>query len=183
MITFYKGTPRVTGSACSLHYSTSVGCFFLELIKQSGWNAKAGPNGSGVFITGKDNPTKHSKMKISTAEACELLNAIDSGGSVKLYHSFGGSSSQLFFGPYEKDPKLSTLNLLKTSAEDKTATGKTSILIGLKAHEVRLVREYLLCGLQEIFKTKPEVKKPVAEKTPEPEPETSPEVVEDAPIF
>lgn len=170
MLQFYKPNAKNNGHACSIYYSTSNECFFLEILKQCGWDGK-----NGKFKDSKSNPAHNLKMKLSTTEAADMLETIDKGSECKFYHDYPGGKYKISgnFVPYstsDNKPAGFSLSLFKADKQDSTPTGKGSFRIGFYFKEARLLKEYILIGLREILIYKP---KETADKPEQEAPKTA----------
>jgi len=153
MINIYKPTPKNSGSACQVWYAHGEKAFFIEILKQHSWNAATR---SGSFKASKDNPQKRVVTKFSTTEVCGILDAIDKNEEFKAYHDAPNSKfkTQVSFKPYVRDGKQIgySLNVNKTNKEDTTPAGKASFLLGFTPAEVRLLKEYIVIGLNDLLR-------------------------------
>ena len=157
MLQFYKPNPRNTGSACSIYYSTSNKCFFLQVLKQDGWNGK-----NGVFGPSRTNPQRSVTLKLSTIEAAGILLTLEKANDKFAgFHKYPGAryTTTITLEPYtaSKEPGAYSLSIFKKDTQDSTAAS-VSFRIGLYAAEARLLREYLVLGLGQILLYRPEDK-------------------------
>lgn len=154
MINIYKPTAKNSGHACQVWYSSGEKAFFIEILKQHSWNAGTR---SGSFKASKDDPKKRVVLKFSLTEVCGILNAIDKNQKFSAYHDAPNSKfkTQISFGPYINqagDQLGFSLQTTKTEKEDTTPNGKTSFVLGLNFDELRLLKEYILIGLNDLLR-------------------------------
>lgn len=182
MLQFYKPNAKITGSACSIYYSVSKGCFFLQLLKQDGWNGK-----NGTFGKSREDVSKSVLLKLSTIEAAGILLTLEKDIPFKGYHQYPGAryATTVNLATYSDATGKAvgySLAVVKKDNQD-TAAPSASFRIGLYFPEARLLREYLCIGLREILLYRPDETKTVEAKaeatateataaTPSTEPET-----------
>lgn len=164
MLQFYKPNAKITGSACSIYYSVSKECFFLQILKQEGWNGK-----NGTFGKSRDDASKSVLLKLSTIEAAGMLLTLEKDIPFKGYHQYPGAryATTVNLAPYSNaagEPVGYSLAVSKKDTQD-TAAPSASFRIGLYFAEARLLREYLCIGLREILLYRPDEAKTVAAKT------------------
>ena len=109
MLQFYKPNPKNTGSACSLYYSTSKECFFLQLLKQDGWNGK-----NGIFANSRKDPLKNVTLKLSALEAAGLLLTLEKAQEkFSGYHQYPGArfATTITLEPYLNAPQPGAYSL------------------------------------------------------------------------
>jgi hypothetical protein len=158
MISFYKPTPKVTGTAMSFYLNKRDNSFFSNLIKQDSWDSG---RKIGSFQKNKKVEGKNVNIKFSQTEIASIIDAIDRNIEITGYH---GSNQvvRFSFGPYV--PKVKTADgewvegteqkgfsfrVTRESKED--STNKASYVIGLTFPESKLLREHLSYLLRESF--------------------------------
>ena len=158
MISFYKPTQKVTGTAMSFYLNKKDNSFFSNLIKQDSWDSS---RKIGSFQKNKNVEGKSINIKWSQLEIASFIDAIDRNSEFTGYH---GSNQvvRFAFGAYApktknqndewvegKVQKGFSFRVTRESKED--STNKTSFVIGLSFPEAKLLREHLSYLLQEAF--------------------------------
>jgi hypothetical protein len=158
MISFYKPTPKVTGTAMSFYLNKRDNSFFSNLIKQDSWDSS---RKIGSFQKNKKVEGKNVNIKFSQTEIASFVDAVDRNSEVSGYH---GSNQvvRFSFGPYfpksktdsgewieGKEQKGFSFRVTRESKED--STNKQSYIIGLTFPEAKLLREHLVYLLNESF--------------------------------
>lgn len=158
MISFYKPTPKVTGTAASFYLNKRDVSFFATLIKQDSWDEV---KKTGSFKNNQGNPSKKVNIKFNQTEIAAIIDSVDRNVSFEGYH---GSNQvvRFTFGPYflkTKNPqgeweqsseqKGFSFRVTRESKEDSSE--KTSFALGLTYAESRLLKEYLKFILKEGF--------------------------------
>ena len=165
MVQFYKPNPRNSGSACSF-YKTRDGAIMFSIIKQASWDES---RKTGSFQKNKTDPKGNVKVKLSLAEAAGILETVDKDVEFKEYHNSQNQSIQIRFAPYvdknTNERKGFSLSVNKTG---KDSQEKLSFIIGLTFKEARLLREYMVYIIHDLFAN------PIKQN---PEPESSGEEV------
>ena len=161
MISFYKPTPRVTGTAMSFYLNKRDNSFFSNLIKQDSWDDS---RKIGSFQKNKKVEGKNVNIKFSQTEIAAIIDAVDRNTEITGYH---GSNQvvRFSFGPYFPKSKTSSgewvesdeqkgfsFRVTRESKED--STNKQSYAIGLTFPESKLLREHLVYLLGESFALK-----------------------------
>jgi hypothetical protein len=158
MISFYKPTPKVTGTAMSFYLNKRDNSFFSNLIKQDSWDDS---RKIGSFQKNKKVQGKNVNIKFSQTEIASIIDAVDRNIEITGYH---GSNQvvRFSFGPYipkTKTPdgewvegtqqKGFSFRVTRESKED--STNKQSYVIGLTFPEAKLLREHLVYLLKAGF--------------------------------
>jgi hypothetical protein len=158
MISFYKPTPKVTGTAMSFYLNKRDNSFFSNLIKQDSWDSG---RKIGSFQKNKKVEGKNVNIKFSQTEIASMIDAIDRNVEISGYH---GSNQvvRFTFGPYVPKHKTDSgewvegteqkgfsFRVTRESKED--STNKASYVIGLTFPESKLLREHLSYLLRESF--------------------------------
>jgi hypothetical protein len=158
MISFYKPTPKVTGTAMSFYLNKRDNSFFSNLIKQDSWDSS---RKIGSFQKNKKVEGKNVNIKFSQTEIAAIVDAVDRNVEVSGYH---GSNQivRFSFGPYKPKRKTQegewvegseqkgfSFRVTRESKED--STNKQSYVIGLTFPESKLLREHLAYLLKESF--------------------------------
>jgi hypothetical protein len=158
MISFYKPTPKVTGTALSFYLNKRDNAFFSELLKQASWDASTR---RANFLSNKKVEGKNVNIKFSQAEIASFIDAMERNVEFTGYH---GSNQvvRFSFGPYipkAKDEqgnwvegtvqKGYSFRVTRESKED--STNKAGFLIGLDYGEALLLKEHLKHLLQQSF--------------------------------
>ena len=158
MISFYKPTPKVTGTALSFYLNKRDNAFFSELLKQASWDASTR---RANFLSNKKVEGKNVNIKFSQAEIASFIDAMERNVEFTGYH---GSNQvvKFSFGPYI--PKIKdeqgnwvegtvqkgySFRVTRESKED--STNKAGFLIGLDYGEALLLKEHLKYLLQKSF--------------------------------
>jgi hypothetical protein len=148
MVQFYKPNPRNSGSACSF-YKTRDGAIMFSIIKQASWDES---RKTGSFQKNKTDPKGNVKVKLSLAEAAGILETVDKDVEFKEYHNSQNQSIQIRFAPYvdknTNERKGFSLSVNKTG---KDSQEKLSFIIGLTFKEARLLREYMVYIIHDLF--------------------------------
>ena len=102
MISFYKPTPKVTGTAMSFYLNKRDNSFFSNLIKQDSWDSS---RKIGSFQKNKKVEGKNVNIKFSQTEIASIIDSVDRNTEISGYH---GSNQvvRFSFGPYT--PKTKT---------------------------------------------------------------------------
>ena len=158
MISFYKPTPKVTGTALSFYLNKRDNAFFSELLKQASWDASTR---RANFLSNKKVEGKNVNIKFSQAEVASFVDAIERNVEFSGYH---GSNQvvRFSFGPYTpkvkdeqgnwsegKVQKGYSFRVTRESKED--STNKASFAVGLDYAEAALLKEHLKYLLQQSF--------------------------------
>ena len=158
MISFYKPTPKVTGTAMSFYLNKKDNSFFSNLIKQDSWDSG---RKIGSFQKNKGVEGKSINIKWNQTEMASFIDAVDRNVEFTGYH---GSNQvvRFAFGAYfpnsknsegewvqGKEQKGFSFRVTRESKED--STNKTSFVIGLTFPEAKLLREHLAYILKESF--------------------------------
>jgi len=158
MISFYKPTPKVTGTAMSFYLNKRDNSFFSNLIKQDSWDSG---RKIGSFQKNKKVEGKNVNIKFSQTEIASFMDTIDRNVEFSGYH---GSNQvvRFTFGPYVPKSKNEqgewiegtvqkgfSFRVTRESKED--STNKSSFVIGLTFSESKLLREHLAYLLRESF--------------------------------
>lgn len=158
MISFYKPTPKVTGTAMSFYLNKRDNSFFSNLIKQDSWDSG---RKIGSFQKNKKVEGKNVNIKFSPTEIAAIVDAVDRNVEITGYH---GSNQivRFAFGPYVPKRKADdgewvegteqkgfSFRVTRESKED--STNKSSYVIGLTFPESKLLREHLVYLLSESF--------------------------------
>ena len=158
MISFYKPTPKVTGTAMSFYLNKRDNSFFSNLIKQDSWDSG---RKIGSFQKNKKVEGKNVNIKFSQTEIASIIDAIDRNIEITGYH---GSNHvvRFAFGPYVPKHKTDSgewvegteqkgfsFRVTRESKED--STNKSTYVIGLTFPEAKLLREHLVYLLSESF--------------------------------
>jgi len=148
MVQFYKPNPRNSGSACSF-YKTRDGAIMFSIIKQASWDDS---KKTGSFQKNKTDPKGNVKVKLSLAEVAGILETVDKDAEFKEYHNSQNQSIQIRFAPYvdknTNERKGFSLSVNKTG---KDSQEKLSFIIGLTFKEARLLREYMVYIIHDLF--------------------------------
>ena len=162
---FYKPNPTSTGTACSFWQNPDG--FWVSLIKQDGWNAKAR---TGSFSKNKKNPQKRVIVKFQDNEICGFIDAINRNAEYSGYHDSQKQIVKFRFKPYLKDGEQVgfSFSLQKEAKED--STDKQSYLMGFYFNEGEQLKLYLQMLIQENFKASEESFKAADEKSTEKSP-------------
>jgi len=158
MISFYKPTPKVTGTAMSFYLNKRDNSFFSNMIKQDSWDSG---RKIGSFQKNKKVEGKNVNIKFSQTEIASIVDAVDRNVEITGYH---GSNQvvRFSFGPYVPKRKTEegewvqgteqkgfSFRVTRESKED--STNKQSYVIGLTFPEAKLLREHLVYLLSESF--------------------------------
>ena len=158
MISFYKPTPKVTGTAMSFYLNKRDNSFFSNLIKQDSWDDG---RKIGSFQKNKKVEGKNVNIKFSQTEIAAIMDSIDRNIEITGYH---GSNQIVRFSFGSYTPKVKSSNgewvegseqkgfsfrVTRESKED--STNKQSYIIGLTFAEAKLLREHLAYLLNESF--------------------------------
>ena len=158
MISFYKPTPKVTGTAMSFYLNERDNSFFSNLIKQDSWDSS---RKIGSFQKNKKVEGKNVNIKFSQTEIASIIDSVDRNTEISGYH---GSNQvvRFSFGPYTPKTKTEegewiegteqkgfSFRVTRESKED--STNKQSYVIGLTFAEGKLLREHLVYLLNESF--------------------------------
>jgi hypothetical protein len=158
MISFYKPTPKVTGTAMSFYLNKRDNSFFSNLIKQDSWDSS---RKIGSFQKNKKVEGKNVNIKFSQTEIASIIDSVDRNTEISGYH---GSNQvvRFSFGPYTPKTKTEegewiegteqkgfSFRVTRESKED--STNKQSYVIGLTFAEGKLLREHLVYLLNESF--------------------------------
>ena len=157
MVSFYKPTPKVTGTAMSFYLNKRDNSFFSNLIKQDSWDSS---RKIGSFQKNKKVEGKNVNIKFSQTEIASIVDSIDRNVEISGYH---GSNQvvRFSFGPYTPKKKVGdewvegseqkgfSFRVTRESKED--STNKQSYVIGLTFPEAKLLREHLVYLLSESF--------------------------------
>ena len=158
MISFYKPTEKVTGTAMSFYLNKRDNSFFSSLIKQDSWDSA---RRIGSFQKNKKVEGKSVNIKFNPTEIASFVDSIDRNIEFAGYH---GSNQvvKFTFGPYVPKQKTSdgewiegtkqkgfSFRVTREAKED--STNRQSYVIGLTFPEAKLLREYLLYLLKESF--------------------------------
>ena len=158
MISFYKPTPKETGTAMSFYLNKRDNSFFSNLIKQDSWDSS---RKIGSFQKNKKVEGKNVNIKFSQTEIASIMDSVDRNTEISGYH---GSNQvvRFSFGPYVPKTKTSSgewtegteqkgfsFRVTRESKED--STNKQSYVIGLTFAEGKLLREHLVYLLNESF--------------------------------
>ena len=158
MISFYKPTPNVTGTAMSFYLTKRDNSFFSSLIKQDSWDSS---RKIGSFQKNKKVEGKNVNIKFSSTEIAAIIDAVDRNIEITGYH---GSNQvvRFAFGPYVPKHKTDSgewvegteqkgfsFRVTRESKED--STNKSTYVIGLTFPEAKLLREHLVYLLSESF--------------------------------
>jgi predicted RNA binding protein YcfA (HicA-like mRNA interferase family) len=156
---FYKPNPTSTGTACSFWQNPDG--FWVSLIKQDGWNAKAR---TGSFSKNKKNPQKRVIVKFQDNEICGFIDAINRNAEYSGYHDSQKQIIKFRFKPYLKDGEQVgySFSVQKEAKED--STDKQSYLMGFYFNEGEQLKLYLQMLIQENFKATDETLKAADEK-------------------
>tara|TARA_Y100001963_G_scaffold26466_1_gene36039 strand:- start:1514 stop:2122 length:609 start_codon:yes stop_codon:yes gene_type:complete len=163
MISFYKPTERVTGTALSFYLNKNDKnakdgfSFWGELLKQASWdNSKR----QGDFRANKKVSGKNINIKFSQTEIASFIDAMERNTEFTGYH---GSNQvvRFSFGPYipkkqvkgewveGKEQKGFSFRVTREDKED--STNKASFVIALNYGEAVLLKTYLRHALKESF--------------------------------
>ena len=158
MISFYKPTEKVTGTAMSFYLNKKDNSFFTNLIKQDSWDAS---RKIGSFQKNKNVEGKSINIKWSALEVASFIDAIDRNDEFSGYH---GSNQvvRFTFGRYIPKSKDSSGNWVEgkvqkgfsfrvTRESKEDSTNKSSFVIGLSFAEAKLLREHLAYLLETSF--------------------------------
>ena len=185
MISFYKPTPKVTGTAMSFYLNKRDNSFFSNLIKQDSWDSG---RKIGSFQKNKKVEGKNVNIKFSPTEIAAIIDAVDRNVEVTGYH---GSNQvvRFAFGPYNPKHKTDSgewvegteqkgfsFRVTRESKED--STNKQSYVIGLTFPESKLLREHLVYLLKESFRITDETMEKTFKKYQQKQQEDTPVVVE-----
>jgi len=186
MLDIYKPTAKITGTGCSFKTSARERAIYCSLLKQASWDEKTQRAG---FLINKQSPEKSVTIKFNVTEAAAFLEYLDRNRPLQLFHKTSNQSLVITLGPYMS--KAEPTKQLGHSFQVHKTVGNTkvSFAIGLNFIEARLLREFLIASIQEIFKyrinerdsyfaSQEKNKKPVSEspkKQERPVPETEPE--------
>lgn len=178
MIQIYKPNKNNTGHACSFQFSQKHDCVYLEILKQVSWD---GNNGS--FGANRKKPGFCLNVKINKTEIAAILNTLERKVPAKLFHSFDKSTTTVNFGPWMNNEVQQGYSLAISNKEEGV---ECKFLMGLSMDEGRLLREYLLYALRQLFfladkAYENSVKAKAAEPAPEPAPTPAPAPVEPEP--
>lgn len=150
MISFYKPNSKNTGTACSFSVNSKDGNVWSSLIKQSSWNEGTK---TGSFSDNKDNPQKSARIKFSQTEVAGLLETLDKNIEFSAYHSSDKQVTKIKFAPYIKDDKQVGFSYSVQKENKDNIENKQSYLIGFYFSEARLLKEFLLYSLRDIFES------------------------------
>lgn len=155
MLHIYHPNKSIKGFACSFWISNRDNSLFATLIKQSGWDNE---NQNGLFKGSMNDPSKKVNIKLSSIEACAILDCIDKNIPFTTFHSNDESPKSISFTPWMTS---------KTNEENETQTqrgysfsitvgrkedpSKNSFYIGLSFAEARLIREFIVFSLHQSF--------------------------------
>jgi len=185
MISFYKPTPKVTGTAMSFYLNKRDNSFFSNLIKQDSWDSA---RKIGSFQKNKKVEGKNVNIKFSPTEIAAIIDAVDRNVEITGYH---GSNQvvRFAFGPYKPKSKTAggewvegteqkgfSFRVTREAKED--STNKQSYVIGLTFPESKLLREHLVYLLGESFRITDEVMEKSFKKYQQKQQEDVPAVVE-----
>lgn len=141
MISFYKGTKQITGSAGQLWYSTSERGVFVEMLKQHGWDQSKGPNGVGTFKESKLDPKKRILMKLTIEEMSAIIDVIEDNKGISV-------ANQLIVKNNEMATSLNNNTLASVTAFNTQVVSNNSFIttanIDLKARGETPLLKYLV---------------------------------------
>lgn len=131
---FYKPNSKGTGHACSfdLQSSGDAAGVYLEIVKQTGWNAE---KKLGSFKDGKKV-----KNKFNETEVANFLYAIRNNAEYSTFHTTEASKTGITFKPYLRDGKQIGFSLA-------ISQGGTSYLVGFTNGETTQIEEWLVFAL------------------------------------
>lgn len=147
MISFYKPTKTVTGTACSFYYNSNDKSFFCTMIKQHGYNEKTR---LGSFSENRNNPNKRVNVKFNAVEIASFIDTIESNREFTGYHG-SNQIARFKFCPYVRGDQQIGFSLSVTKELKEDSTNKTNFLIGFTYPESVLLREHLAHLLKESF--------------------------------
>ena len=158
MISFYKPTEKVTGTAMSFYLNKRDNSFFSNMIKQDSWDAS---RKIGSFQKNKKVEGKNVNIKFNQTEIAAMVDAVDRNAEVSGYHG-SNQAVRFSFGPYVPKQKTSdgewiegtkqkgfSFRVTREAKED--STNRQSYIIGLTFPEAKLLREHLVYLLNESF--------------------------------
>jgi hypothetical protein len=150
---FFKATKGVTGSLAHVSFNSKGDRkgVFVELVKQSGWNAE-GNNGKGV---GSFKDGVKVNVKLSTTEAAAIINAVERREDApKMTHMSAKGTTHIQFVRFKGKVKKGNDWV---PAEDFTGyslgvmRGEDKVSTSLTFSEAVELREYLKFALGHIF--------------------------------
>ena len=130
MISFYKGTKQITGSATQLWYSTSERGVFVEMLKQHGWDTAKGPNGVGTFKESKSDPRKRILVRLTIEEMANILEVIDDNRIILSANQAAKKANESIDKTNESIDKMN--GHIEAANIDLKAKGQTPLLKFLK---------------------------------------------------
>jgi len=135
MLQIYKPNPKVTGSCCSFKYNGYNDTFFIEMLKQTGWDDQ---KKRGSF---KGSQTKIvSKFNIN--EVAAMIDVLNRNVEWKIFHSSPKGTTSGTFRPYLRNDQQVGYSLALFQKNSDTGEQK-NIVIGLNYAESELLKEFL----------------------------------------
>lgn len=148
MLSIYKPNSKNSGHAAHFTYNPEEKCLFVNIIKQSSWNAQT-KNGS--FKQDLKDPTKSISAKFNAIELGKFVNSFERRVPVNLYHQSDNGSSKIYL-----IPKIATHDDGSTSYYFNFSISKSKDLnfyISLDEGETVALREGLKMCLTNIMKS------------------------------
>jgi hypothetical protein len=152
MIQFYKPNSKNAGFACSFSVATKNKAVYCQLLKQKSWNGK---NGS-FDISSKEN------VKFGLIEVAKLIDALENNLKADCIHKIDDVTTTIILEPWLRDENQVGYSFRVTRTRGQN---RVSFVIGFDFAEGRLLREFLLFSLRQIFF----VQNSTFENTPRPE--------------
>ncbi len=155
MVSLFHPNKSNTGSACSFSQNSKDGQIYATIIKQSSWDeAKR----IGGFVESRNDPLKHINIKLAPHEVGAILDSLDRFRPFSTVHVSEKDTKSINFGLWipkpatpdvKSEPKGYSFTINLTDKEDSTK--KIGFYIALTFAEARLIREFLIYSLQNLF--------------------------------
>ena len=155
-LSFYKPTPANTGCCISINASLANQAFYLRMLKQASWDAKAK---TGSFKENVEKPEKNVVVKLSTTEVGAILDCIETNRKATGYHRNEEGATTFDFYPFmrkiageEGEPEKTVqvgfaVNVTKNAGKENAQ----KFALALTYAEARVLKEYLIFNLKKIF--------------------------------
>lgn len=142
-LSFYKPNAKNTGYGCAFSLAKNPKddklAFYINFIKQSGWDASTKKGSFGANMKNKD---KTAAVKLSDTEIAGMILAIkDTNMPFSFIHSSPMGIANVFFKPYERDNQIIGMSL--SSSFSPKEGEKKSFLMGFTHAESELLSIFL----------------------------------------
>ena len=140
----YGPTKKVSGGAAFIETSIENQCFFVNFVKQTGYNEQ---DNKGIFV---DGPSF--KLKFSINEAAGIVSAVENKSEWKFFHNFEENKSSGRFSYYAiPGTDNQGKETLKEGFGFAVKKDDIDIRVGVSMADARMISQYLINSLNWIF--------------------------------